>query len=126
MQQLEQRLANLGMELLQATSIPEVREIQTQMVQVRNTLVRLRGAQRHKNDPTGRLTDLADLERRYMQTSDPAEKARLAETARQIRNESGLIKSMRVELIKATRAGDHQRVREIHDSVERNRKFQNA
>lgn len=69
---------------------------------------------RPQDDRTGRIADMADIERRMSRTSDSAERKRLESAARDIRNEPRRVQAMREELVKAVRNGDQDRIKEIH------------
>ena len=58
-------------------------------------------------------------------SADPHERKLAAEALKKIRNETGRIRAMRKELVKAHREGDRVRIKTIHEDVKTNKSYQN-
>ena len=71
-----------------------------------------------------RQHDLNQL-RESWKTASPTEKKYIEQTAHKISNESGRIKNMREELVKAHRNGDRAEIRDIHEYIARKREYRN-
>lgn len=66
---------------------------------------------------TGRYHDITELYRLQSRESNPSIRQTIQRTIQTIKNESGLIRSMREKLIKAHRNGDIKEVKDIHDFI---------
>lgn len=73
----------------------------------------------------GRIADLETLARQRKYAS-PANRIKIDRTIHNIQNESPLVRSMRKELIKASRSGDPSRTKEIRENVFNNKKYKNG
>jgi predicted nucleic acid-binding Zn-ribbon protein len=124
MEKLNGKLEDLQYAMAHAKSITEAHQIKGEIDRTRKQIQETEGALRHKVDPTGRLTDLADI--RGYQPQSASSRARLAEAERKIRNESEAVRRMRVELVKATRSGDTDKVRNITELMQSSAKYQNG
>ena len=73
----------------------------------------------------GRIADLQSLsaQRQYASAGN---KAKIDRTIYNIQNETSLQRSMRKELIKASRSGDSSRTKEIRENIAGNKKYQNG
>jgi hypothetical protein len=69
----------------------------------------------------GRETDLRDIQQQMSRTSDPSEKQRLNAAALKIANEPSHVRQMREQLIKYKRDGRDQEVRDINETVMRDK-----
>lgn len=69
-----------------------------------------------------RKDDLAQLRKDYP-TANPRDKRKIEAAGRKIRNETGAVKSMRERLLREHRAGRTENVKDIHDFIQKNRKF---
>jgi hypothetical protein len=73
----------------------------------------------------GRLADLEYLTQELRHATG-AKRRDIEEAIRSICNESGLVRSMREALIKETRAGRVDNVKDIHAYIKNKRKYQNG
>lgn len=72
-----------------------------------------------------RKHDLEELRLDFNSTRDPALRRSIAETAQKIQRESHEIRSMRESLVKAHRRGEKENIKDIHEIVKNNSKYQN-
>jgi hypothetical protein len=75
-----------------------------------------------RND-TGREHDIKELVNQLNRETRPETRRTLNNTIQKIRNESGLVRSMRESLIKAHRSGNVQNVKDIHDFIKNKEKY---
>lgn len=73
----------------------------------------------------GRKADLKALHSQ-LRVASPENKKKIERTMHNIRNESKLQRSMRAELIKASRNGDTKTLKEIREYVAEKKKYQNG
>lgn len=66
---------------------------------------------------TGRNEDITELYRQLDKETDSARRDSIKRTINVIKNESGLIRSMREALIKAHRSGDQEEIKDIHEFI---------
>jgi hypothetical protein len=67
---------------------------------------------------TGRDYDIIELQQQLWKETNPARRRDLQHTIQIIRNETGLIRSMRESLLKAHRNGDVKEIKDIHDYIQ--------
>lgn len=66
---------------------------------------------------TGREQDIKELYRQYYHENNPERRSNIMDTIRIIKNESGLVRSMRESLVRAHRNGDKWEIKDIHDFI---------
>jgi len=74
---------------------------------------------------TGREADMSNLIKMRKTATNSAEKKAVDHAMHKINNEEKHVKAMREDLIKVTRANDHNKIKEIHDYVGTHKKHQN-
>lgn len=75
---------------------------------------------------TGRQQDIMELYRLWEHEPNPKHRETIMETIKSIKNESGIIKSMREALVKAHRNSDKWEIKNIHDFIKGKSKYQNG
>jgi len=73
----------------------------------------------------GREADMSNLRRMRKTATNSAERVAVDHSIHKIKHEEKGVKSMREDLIKATRANDHRKIKEIHEYVDTHKKYQN-
>ena len=73
----------------------------------------------------GREADMSNLRRMRKTATNSAERVAVDHSIHKIKHEEKGVKSMREDLIKATRANDHRKIKEIHEYVGTHKKHQN-
>jgi len=85
-----------------------------------------KGFKSYKNYSTmGRKEDMASLRQMEATATNDAERTAVKHAMHKLKFEDKSKKSMRESLIKATREHDHDKIKEIHDTVGSDRKYQN-
>jgi hypothetical protein len=79
-----------------------------------------------ETDRDGRKADVLDIERRRAMSTDPSERNHLTKQLHTINNESTLIRSARTALVKATRQGNTDEVKNIHEDMARDARYHNG
>lgn len=75
---------------------------------------------------TGRQHDIMELYRLLDSERNPERRTAIMHSIRCVRNESGLIRSMREALVKAHKNGDKWEIKDIHDYIKNKQKYQNG
>lgn len=75
----------------------------------------------------GRVKDMEQLERSYQTATNDSERLAIKKSMAKINSEVGdrYKRSIREEIVKATREGNTQRLKEIHENLNGDRKYQN-
>lgn len=66
---------------------------------------------------TGRQHDIMELLRLHDRETDMERRAMIRRTIQVIKNESGLVRSMRERLVRAHKNGDKWEIKDIHDFI---------
>lgn len=72
---------------------------------------------------SGREEDIKELYEQLYRTPHEAERRSIMDTIRTIKNESGIIRSMRERLVKAHRESNKQEIKDIHDYIKGKEKY---
>lgn len=75
---------------------------------------------------TGRETDMKQLARGLATATNEQEKLAVRKSMDKINREDKHVGAMREALIKATREGDHERIKDIHETIGGDRKYNNG
>jgi len=73
----------------------------------------------------GRQADAQTLNVSLKTATNESERNAVKHAMHKLNNETPLVKSMREELIKATRDNDHTKIKQIHEDIAGNKKYQN-
>ena len=73
----------------------------------------------------GRESDMANLRRMKKTATNDAERNAVNHSIHKLKHEEKHVKSMREDLIKATRNNDHKKIQEIHEYVDTHKKYRN-
>jgi len=72
---------------------------------------------------TGRSHDISELYRQLEREPNASTRQNIKRTIQIIKNESGLVRSMREQLIKAHRDGNVENIKDIHYFINRKSKY---
>lgn len=72
---------------------------------------------------TGRIDDIKELYNLLYRERDPERRDNIRRSIHAVKNESGLVRSMREALIKAHRNGDREEIKDIHDFIKNKQKY---
>jgi len=72
---------------------------------------------------TGRHEDIRELYRELEREQNPGTRENIRNTILILKNESGLIRSMREALVRAHRNGDTREIKDIHDYIKGKEKY---
>lgn len=110
-------LKRLHAGLMAAKTIAQIKEIRAEIARVEAYMRQQQALEQQRQDPTGRLADLAYLKRAYDTAPTAKRRAQVARAAMAIKSESEHTRRLRSEMIAAKRGGDHQRARAIGEHL---------